>query len=370
MNLLPPACDLAERGLCVFRLAPTTKVPYRQSRAHNDATTDLETIEDWWSRTPNANIGIACGMSNLAGMDVDPRRGGWEDLKELARLAPVPVTPAAETARRGEEKGVHLYFPLPGAPLVGKLGGIDIKVNGYLVAPPSQVKVEDEGLAYVGSYEWLDDLDTAMSPIPEPWMELLTYPTTVYGAAQPYCGRVSEKNWNWDLNLPAGMEVEKDWLSPRFLSSQHLTYMREQPKKRDLLDWNKDGVTRSEIEASIVCRWVYHGASDRQISDLAQTYLPKAIESGDHYIRRTIGNERRWYFIERNVVTSPDGGVQRRRDAKPQVNDDDYLELVNGQRVAEWVNETGLSCSTAYKLKDRLVRDGKALVHEGRIMRP
>ena len=102
------------------------------------------------------------------------------------------------------------------------------------------------------------------------------------------------------------------------MSPQQLTYLREQPKKGSLLDWNKDGVTRSEVEASIVCYWIYHGASDRQIIDLARTYLPKAIESGDDYIQRTIDNERRWYYLARNIVTSPDGGVQRRRDAKPR----------------------------------------------------
>ena len=61
---------------------PRTKTGFKE------ATTDQKTIEDWWSRFPEANIGLVTG--NLNGffvLDVDPKNGGNESFKEvLAKL--------------------------------------------------------------------------------------------------------------------------------------------------------------------------------------------------------------------------------------------------------------------------------------------
>jgi len=40
-------------------------------------------IETWWSKTPDANIGIACGESGLLVLDVDAGKGGNESLMTL-----------------------------------------------------------------------------------------------------------------------------------------------------------------------------------------------------------------------------------------------------------------------------------------------
>ena len=49
------------------------------------------------------------------------------------------------------------------------------------------------------------------------------------------------------------------------------------------------------------------------------------------------------------------------------MNDDEYLAMVTGQRVSEWVKQTGLPRQTAYDLKDRLVLGGKVIVRDKRL---
>src|SRR5580700_5902678 len=53
-------------------------------RGIKDATTDTEWIRTWWKEFPEANIGIATGAaSGIVALDVDPRHGGEESLREL-----------------------------------------------------------------------------------------------------------------------------------------------------------------------------------------------------------------------------------------------------------------------------------------------
>jgi hypothetical protein len=83
-----------------------------------------------WTAEPAANIGIACRPSGLGVVDIDARNGGDE-----ADLGPMPETWRATTG-----DGVHLYFSYSGTDLHdGELRrGIDLKVTGYVVAPPSR----------------------------------------------------------------------------------------------------------------------------------------------------------------------------------------------------------------------------------------
>jgi hypothetical protein len=78
------------------------------------------------ARVPDAAIVI----------DIDPRNGG--DLAELeSRTGPLPTTLTAWSGRN--DGGRHLYFKRPAGQLVStKLpDGIDLKINGYCILPPS-----------------------------------------------------------------------------------------------------------------------------------------------------------------------------------------------------------------------------------------
>ena len=155
-NLLAAALQYARAGCAVMPLHSTKhggcscgkdscSSPGKHPRTPHgvkDATTEETTIRKWWTQWRHANIGIATGEgSGLLVLDVDPRHGGDEPLKQLEENhGSIPHT--IETITGGN--GRHLYFRYPqGAKVansVGKLGpGLDIRsTGGVVVAPPSK----------------------------------------------------------------------------------------------------------------------------------------------------------------------------------------------------------------------------------------
>ena len=119
--------------------------PGKHPRTNNgvkDATTEETTIRKWWTQWPHANIGIATGEgSGLLVLDVDPRHGGDESLKQLeVNHGSIPHT--IETITGGNGRHFCFRYPLgvKVANSVGKLGpGLDIRsTGGFIVAPPSR----------------------------------------------------------------------------------------------------------------------------------------------------------------------------------------------------------------------------------------
>ena len=91
-------------GWAVFPLKPRDKVPLT---AHGclDASRCHEQVTSWWTRWPDANLGIATGnASGVLVVDVDGADGDAA-LEEYGTLG------ATVEARTG--KGRHLYFALP-----------------------------------------------------------------------------------------------------------------------------------------------------------------------------------------------------------------------------------------------------------------
>lgn len=169
VGLLAAALWYAEQGLRVFPLQqhdavevdprtgeiePAPKRPYRGSRGFLDATTDAQTIRDWWCEKPESNIGIATGHL-VDVIDIDGPVGVKSYVQLLDDLP--PVLGKVSTPRPG---GTHLYVPaVPGRRNRAKLlPGIDYRgTGGYVVAPPSRVSVGD----YHGTYTWRTPLDIA-----------------------------------------------------------------------------------------------------------------------------------------------------------------------------------------------------------------
>lgn len=104
-----------------------------------DATADAAQLEAWWTRWPDANIGIATGpASGLLVLDVDGEEGEVSLVSLQRRHGRLPDAPWVRTGR-----GWQLYLSYPdGVRLgnsAGRLGpGIDTRGDGgYVIAPPS-----------------------------------------------------------------------------------------------------------------------------------------------------------------------------------------------------------------------------------------
>ena len=123
---LAAALALAGGGCQVFPVRPGGKAP---ATAHGvlDATADLERIAGWWRRWPAANVGVACGPSGLAVVDLDGPEAvaGWMGLLDRH-----PGTPRAVKVRTPREGGWHLWYAArPDRPLRNSVSRLAVKVD-------------------------------------------------------------------------------------------------------------------------------------------------------------------------------------------------------------------------------------------------
>lgn len=147
-------------GWHIFPCMPGRKEPLTP-RGFKDAVSDVAKVEKWWSMRPKANIGIACGASQLGVLDVDTKNGGRESFQELLKQV---GEEAFNTVRaRTGGGGVHFFYrtsTFKVATSAGKIAkGIDTRGDGgYVVAPPS---IHESG----NRYHWVDGCSPWEKPL-------------------------------------------------------------------------------------------------------------------------------------------------------------------------------------------------------------
>jgi len=131
-----------------------------------DATDDTATIREWWTRWPDANVGIATG-NGLIVVDIDPRHGGDDTLRDLlGSIGGLPDTVECLTGGGGR----HIYLSTPAdvrnsANVLGP--GVDVRgAGGYVVAAPS---MHASGRAYGWEASSRPE-DTDVGQLPEAWI--------------------------------------------------------------------------------------------------------------------------------------------------------------------------------------------------------
>lgn len=169
---LDAALDYATRGWHVFPVTPApNKRPLCEGGFHA-ATRDHTQIARWWGANPGAQIGVACGASQLVAVDLDEKPkemiSGRASLDTLGIDAECGSALVMRTPRNG---GLQLFFYMPPNDRVhrqlGVLPGIDILGDGGYTIVPSPASPGREWL--VG--DPFDDDDLQGLP---PWARDLT----------------------------------------------------------------------------------------------------------------------------------------------------------------------------------------------------
>jgi hypothetical protein len=140
------------------------------SGGFKNATRDLEQINEWWTRWPDANIGIATGTaSGFFALDLDGEPAFRELEKLQAQFGKLPKTMTVKTC-----KGVHQYYCSVKDTTIRSRGRIDnlpIDVRGeggYVVGPPSNHKSGSQ-------YSWIHSpQETPLAGAPAGLVDWLT----------------------------------------------------------------------------------------------------------------------------------------------------------------------------------------------------
>jgi hypothetical protein len=162
----------ARAGLSVFPCAPKNKQPLVLC-GFKDATTQEKQIRTWWSRWPDAMIGLPTGaQTNVFVLDVDrdEKTDGFDALASLEKQhGNLPETLRSVTPRGGS----HYFFRWRDGIKcnAAKLGlRLDVRGDGgYVILPPSR---RDDGKRY----KWAETSAPAPIEAPEWLIDLLLEP--------------------------------------------------------------------------------------------------------------------------------------------------------------------------------------------------
>ncbi len=140
-SLALAARNLAAAGVPVFPCVVEGKRPLTR-RGFLDASSDPEQVAAWWSRTPDANIGIPTGApSGVVVVDVDVH-GPHDGRAAYQRATDAGLVDGAGLLVRTPTGGAHVYFPAaPGREQRSwqAAAGVDFRGDGgYIIAPPSR----------------------------------------------------------------------------------------------------------------------------------------------------------------------------------------------------------------------------------------
>lgn len=162
-SFLKEALRYADMGLSVIPIIPGLKKPLVKWQQYQKTRATKEQITEWWTKTPNANIGIVTGdVSDVFVVDIDTAEGqenllqyGFESID----------CPTVTTPRDGQ----HLYFKNPAQKITigaGIIPGTDFRGNGgFVVAPPS---VNGNGKGYVWQKAFARD---ALAVLPDAYIK-------------------------------------------------------------------------------------------------------------------------------------------------------------------------------------------------------
>lgn len=154
------------------------KTPLIRWRGYQQQLPEEDDIRHWFTRWPNANIGLATGeLSGILVLDAD----GTEARKQVLQRGGLENTPTVWTGKIG---GAHFHLAYPGGDVrnfARKLPGTDMRAQGgYVLLPPS---VHASG----NLYRWAEGTrHRPLAPVPSWLTDLFT------AAGDPLDGHFSD----------------------------------------------------------------------------------------------------------------------------------------------------------------------------------
>lgn len=295
--------------LPVFPLKPRGKVPLSPNGFKN-ATIDPHIIGIWGTNWSDANVGIPTGTtSGFDVLDIDPRHGGDESLKELIRSnGPLPETVEALTGGGGR----HLLFKHEEGirNSAGQLPGLDIRGDGgYIAAPPS---IHENGQKYA----W--ELSSRIGEV-----EMAEWPLWLLEALQAGKGKTEECALGIEEHIPEGQRNTA-------LASFAGTLRNRGLDKAEMLHCLQ-GMNESR------CRPPLPDEELRHISTSFEQYAPGSllptVSSPDVSPTRINGDSSTVASVASNLVAAPLGGQRQQQGYTRQTMDD----LRRAYRPTEWL---------------------------------
>ncbi len=145
-NLAAAARSLAAAGVPLFPCEAGGKRPLTR-RGFLDASSDPGQVAAWWSRTPDANIGLPTGArSGVVVVDVDVH-GPVDGRTAWRRASEAGLVDGAGLLVRTPTGGAHAYFPTTSGTeqrsWQAASAGVDFRGDGgYIIAPPSRRTID------------------------------------------------------------------------------------------------------------------------------------------------------------------------------------------------------------------------------------
>jgi len=284
-SMLDEALTLAGCGFVVFPLHPRTKTPATE-HGFKDATTDVAQIRAWWTKTPDANIGIATGEASgglvVIDIDVDEAKG-----KDGRRSVPERVD------NGGRNKAMISY--------VGKMqqmGATDETIEAY-AAEFNETRMAEA----LDEEELTKTVDSGLSYEKGP----------AFGApGSPFKGIEfiprNEKEWSrvfakWLYGKVCFVpEVRSVLNSLRRGGSRFWVFYSFNPPKTAMSWVNKETLARKQREDTLVWKTSYLDVASSHPEWLGGPFIEEA-----EYLRKANETAWRWEFL--GDVVGTDGNV-------------------------------------------------------------
>jgi hypothetical protein len=329
---LKAALEYAAQGIRVFPIARDTKDQPLVTAWQQNATTDRETIDRWWTAFPDANIGWVPALSGFSLLDLDCHAGQPDGRVELARLeaehGPLPPTRTLQTP----SGGVHMIFRGQMPTSVRKIGpGIDVRgFNvgstgevfgfGYGLLPPST----DRGLPYM----WTSTVGIAWVP---GWL-----------AALADAGSQRKKR-----EAPEGLELDTE-----AHIAEGETWLTRQPPPAD--------GNASDSFYRYACKLRDIGISAEQSAEMLREFAPQ-YTLDDINVR--VGNA--WHYSQNEAGCDTDEAVFEKLDTAglPPPNPDPPPFTDTGFRDLAWLDAQTFAPITW--VWDKLIPANKPLIMTG-----